>query len=423
MPFPRSVGLLLLLGDAPSGLRLFFDGAFLRGHLSSWFSGPRLSAPGFLAPGYPLLAPRSGLSAPGYPSRLFVPVARSPAIRSRLSVPYSRSGFLRLFGRTSPIWIRPRATRLVCRHRSVCPRVSSGVIARDCSPGGSPGYPRVCSRGSSRDSLPRRRLPAQTFPDTPLPDTPLPGMPHARVALGLAVPPRGGSRPRGCFRHPGSRTPLSMLQALSPRRLPRLPGSGTGAPSVPADAGAGSLHRKPGEVSRGAAAPRLSAVAAASAARSPRMFFWCAVLAVVPGYGFPRRGSPGKRGHAARGEGHPAGGSRQRPFGRWGRRVCRLGPTALSCARRSSWLPAAPRRTPPHPATPRRTPPYPARTGGTRGSPRRYDTGGGGVPSMEAHPGPPGRGSVRRATAHPGRSRAHWRAGGAPRRRLGPGAL
>ena len=208
-------------------------------------------------------------------------------------------------------------------------------------------------------------------------------MPHAHVALGLAIPPRGGSRPRGCPRHPGSRTPVrarrcrwlvarwpfalaanregrsrsSMLQALSPPRLPRLPRSGTGAPSAPADAGAGSLRRRPGEASRGAAAPRLSAVAAVSTARSPGHVLLACRLRGRARVRFPPEGvarQEGTRGsrRGASGEGLTAAALRA------------VGPTALPTRPHRAVvcppLVVAARRTPPHPATPRHTPPHPA---------------------------------------------------------------
>jgi len=354
-------------------------------------------------------------------------------------------------------------------------------------------FPRSAPGGSARGCPPRRRFPALPFPDAPLP-----GLPHARVPLGLAVPPRGGSRPRGC---PG--TPVrarrcrrlvarwglalaanqdgpswsSMLQALSPPRAPRAPHARrvrAGLPTVrPGRAvldsrdsrGPGPEPRGPGErrgrdrcvqrlgeVSRGTAAARLSTVAVASAARSRGVSSWRSVSRSYPGMVSPGA-RPARGDTRLLGEALPAGGvSRQRPFARRRRRVCPLALTAPSCSLRSSWIPAAPRRTLPH-----------RRDGG---GPRRHSTGGGGRSSGgvrgragapvalrrspggagergsggaaerrsggdargcspgSAPAGPPGRRSFRRATAHPGRSRAHRRAGGVPLRpRVDRGAL
>jgi len=441
------VGLLLLLGDAPSRLRLFFDGALLRGApfllvlrspaIRSWFPRSRLSAPGYPLPvphsWFPLLAPRSGLSAPGYPSRLFVPGSRSRSLAPRLSAP-------RLFVPRFPLRVSssPRSHQSLldstsCHAPGLSPPVRlpqgqfrghcagllpEGIlgVSQDRLPGCIPRLPAPAS--IDRAHLPGRAAPGgclmRTWPsgwpyrpgEAPVlgvvPGTPVraPRFAHAAVAgsshagrlpllpIGRAAPGRRCSRrsaPGGSrgFWGPGPERPR-------PRRMP----------------GRGRCVAGPGRSPRGAAASRLSAVAAASTARSPGHVLLACRLRGRARVRFPPAGlarQEGTRGSRrdASGEAHPARGSRQRPFARRGRRVCRLGPTALSCARRSSRLPA----------TPRRTLPAPGELGVALAAMIRG--GGGGVSSMEAHPGPPGRGSVRRATAHPGRSRAHRRAGGA----------
>jgi len=313
--------------------------------------------------GLPLLAPRPGLFASPLPAPGFFVSSVVPAPPGFDLVPLTRSTF---------------------------PRATSGVIARVCSQGVSPG---VCSSGASRGSQPRRRFPAH-FPGRAAPGdascscAPRAGhtAPGRLPSSGLSLAPRfaradvaGSSHGGASSWLPIGRAPpgrrCSRRSAPRERRMPA--GSGQAfrrcvqgdQPSTPSAPAAPAVQdRSPTAPGRSPAARggrRGGVVAANVRGRSPGVLLrrgcrrsrrrarpghrgmssWRAVLAFVPGCGFPRRGSPSKRGHAARGEAHPAGGSRQRPFGRWGRRVCRLGPTALSWARRSSWLPVAPRCT------------------------------------------------------------------------------
>ena len=353
--------------------------------------------PGAPVPGCPLLAirprclalairswfPRSRLSVPGYPSRLFVPGSRSRSLAPRLSAP---GFFVSSVAPVSP------GFDLVPLARSTFPRAICGVIARVCSQGGIPRglLPGGIPEGLLLGRIPRLPAPASIScapsrtsrsrgclmlvcpsgrPYRPgeapvlgvVPGTPVRacrcGWLVARWRLVLAANREGPSR-------------SSMLQALSPSRAPHarrvragLPTVRPGRPAIDSrgsrvSCGPGPEHPRPRRMpgrGRCVEGPRRSpgVLLRRGCRRSRRrarpghrgMSSWRAVLAFVPGCGFPRRGSPSKRGHAARGEAHPAGGSRQRPFGRWGRRVCRLGPTALSWARRSSWLPVAPRCT------------------------------------------------------------------------------
>ena len=475
VPFRGSVGLRLLLGEASTGLCLFFHGPFLSGAAFLLVPRPRLSAPGFLAPGYPppgyppsvprsrslalgsaLPASRSWLlvlaypplairprfRAPGYPllairswllALAYPPLAirlgypsrlPAPGYPSRLSVSAIRPRFsLRV---SSPLrWHQPHLDSTSCHAPGLTPpiRLPRGRFRGHCaglllggSLGGSPRLPAPASIACAH--LPGRAAPGgclmrawpAVWPYRPreapvlgvVPGTPVRAcrFAHADVAGSshagrLPLLPTGRAAPdRRCSRRSALRGPAApAAPAVRERRACGTGGCRGGVVASQARGGlAGALLRRGCRRSRRRARPGHRGMSS-----------WRAALAFVPGYGFPRRGSPGKRGDAARGETHPARRSRQRPFARWDRRVCRLGPTALSCARRSSWLPTAPRRTMPSPA----------RTGGTGGGPRRHDTGGGGgTPSVPAHPGLPGRRSVRRATAHPGPGRAHRCAGG-----------
>ena len=428
------------------------------GHLSSWFSGPLLSAPGFLAPGYPppgyppsvprprfrapcyplpvphswfpLLAPRSGLSAPGYPSRLFVPGSRSRSLASRLSAsgpslpgyplpgypsPASRSGFLRLLGRTSPSWIRPRATRPVCRHRSVCPRVSSGVIARDCSPRGSSGYPRIGSRGASRGSLPRRRLTARTFPDAPLRgDASCARGPRAGHTAPGRLPSSGLSPAPRCA-HPGSRTPMSLARrtlAVCPCCQPGGPLPVVDAPGAqPPAAPAAPAVRDRSALGTGGCRGGV----VASKARGGLPGRCCAAVVggrggehgpvtgacppgvpssrscpgtVSPGGGRPARGDTRLAARRIRRGAHGSGPSRGGADGSADSASprCRVPAARRGCPPH----PAAPHRTPPHPAVPRRTLPAPGELGVALAAMIR---GAGGYPPWRHTPVRPGEGA------------------------------
>ena len=448
------VGLLLLLGDAPSRLRLFFDGALLRGApfllvlrspaIRSWFPRSRLSAPGYPLPvphsWFPLLAPRSGLSAPGYPSRLFVPGSRSRSLAPRLSAP-------RLFVPRFPLRVSssPRSHQSLldstsCHAPGLSPpvRLPQGQFRGHCAgllPEGILGVsqdrlPGCIPRLPAPASIDRAHLPGRAAPGGCLMRTWPSGWPYRPgEAPVLGVVP--GTPVRACRcgwlvarwrlvlaanREGPSRS--SMLQALSPSRAPHarrvragLPTVRPGRPAIDSrgsrvSCGPGPEHPRPRRMpgrGRCVEGPRRSpgVLLRRGCRRSRRrarpghrgMSSWRAALAVVPGHGFP-------------GGARPARGDTRLAARRIRRGAHGSGPTALSCARRSSWLLAAPRHTPPHPVTPRRTMLAPRVLGG----PRRHDTGGRGVPSVAAHPGPPGRRSVRRATAHPDRGRAHRRA-------------
>jgi len=401
--------------------------------------------PGAPVPGCPLLAirprclalairswfPRSRLSVPGYPSRLFVPGSRSRSLAPRLSAP---GFFVSSVAPVSP------GFDLVPLARSTFPRAICGVIARVCSQGGIPRglLPGGIPEGLLLGRIPRLPAPASIScapsrtsrsrgclmlvcpsgrPYRPgeapvlgvVPGTPVRacrcGWLVARWRLVLAANREGPSR-------------SSMLQALSPSRAPHarrvragLPTVRPGRPAIDSrgsrvSCGPGPEHPRPRRMpgrGRCVEGPRRSpgVLLRRGCRRSRRrarpghrgMSSWRAALAVVPGHGFP-------------GGARPARGDTRLAARRIRRGAHGSGPTALSCARRSSWLLAAPRHTPPHPVTPRRTMLAPRVLGG----PRRHDTGGRGVPSVAAHPGPPGRRSVRRATAHPDRGRAHRRA-------------